>query len=242
MHMQDIFGFAGKIGMSLIDSADGQSYGFGENIRFDTFDTGVAAQSTNGPGWEFSNLGVNATVAPITMPVGGAKSPIVFWDGGTSWGSAKDPTNAAGGTLKVDNVSGTADIPSETGAGGRAITKIAEVVVAAPQATIDFSSIPNTYRSLWLKGVVRTSNAAEFGIVGMRFNADNAANYDETAIDQFNNVVSGGGAAGQTSSIIARVLAANATANRPGYIEALIYNYAGTTWQKMHMTKGGYID
>jgi len=110
MDMQSIFAFAGNIGMLLTDSASGNSYGFGSNVRFDTFTTGIAAQSTANPGWEFNNLGVGSSGPPITMPVGGAHTPKLHAYGGSFWGANKSPTNAASGLLDIQGVDGYASL------------------------------------------------------------------------------------------------------------------------------------
>lgn len=68
--------------------------------------------------------------------------------------------------------------PAAGGGGGGAMSKIAEVVLAADTASIDFASIPTTFEELRLVLVSRIDTAATSEDVAMRFNGDTAANYD----------------------------------------------------------------
>src|SRR5262245_15181751 len=63
-----------------------------------------------------------------------------------------------------------------------AMVRIAEVVLAAPAATIDFSAIPATYRHLALIFRGRCDSAGNEQPAGLRFNGDASAIYDSVAI------------------------------------------------------------
>lgn len=108
LYLDDLFAFHGNIGMNIIDGTDtpAPSYGKGVGVRFDTFSVGVRCQSTQSPGWQFTNLGVNASSAPVSLPAGGGTSPKMYVRGGTFWGAATTPSNAANGVLDIDGVEG----------------------------------------------------------------------------------------------------------------------------------------
>lgn len=65
------------------------------------------------------------------------------------------------------------------GVGGVAtdFESIATVTLSGTQATIDFNSIPSTYKHLQIRGISRSSNASNYADVRLRFNSDTGSNY-----------------------------------------------------------------
>jgi hypothetical protein len=111
--------------------------------------------------------------------------------------------------------------------------RIHDETLAANAASFDVQSIPATYAHLRLILAGRCTTAANFQTVLIRFNNDSTAIYDRMLWFRF-------GATGeqevsdvaQTSGYLADLPAASATAGRAGQAEALIANYAGTTFHK----------
>jgi len=115
------------------------------------------------------------------------------------------------------------------GGGGGDFTFIQEIVApAGGSATIDFTSIPATYRDLWITWVAQTENAAAQNL-NARLNNDSAANYAFAQVD-----IQAGGTSvlgGQTEGLVG-VLAATGDVN-PCMGEIFIGKYTGTTWTKV---------
>lgn len=99
----DIFGFIGNVGLNFDDSTDGSqspktSYGCGNNIVCDTFNTGIVCKSTNAVGWALQGVMINASsTASVQMASGGGTAPKLNITGGTFWGSHVSVLNTAGG-------------------------------------------------------------------------------------------------------------------------------------------------
>lgn len=98
--MEDIFGFAGNVGLRMDDSSLAlgilPSYGSGSNIRFDTFTNGIICKSTQSPGWQLSNFSCNTSGNPIIMAAGGGTAPKLRIMGGAFWGTT-GVANTVGG-------------------------------------------------------------------------------------------------------------------------------------------------
>lgn len=129
-----------------------------------------------------------------------------------------------------------APVASDFGAAG-AVVVIAEVVVGVGgAATIDFTSIPGTYRHLRMMANTRLeSGAAAVSNYLMRFNADSGANYDWTYIRGNGAAASSGSGADQTE-VSVLTLDPGATASSASQAEVTIFDYAGTTF-----LKGGFV-
>lgn len=118
------------------------------------------------------------------------------------------------------------------GSGGGAMTLITETVTSGSAASVSFSSIPATYRDLLVRVRGRGTKAAAFVDIRIQVNGDTGGNYDiET--QQANNTTNTNFAnAAQTSWYIGNLAAASATANVADSIEAILFDYRGTTFQK----------
>ena len=118
--------------------------------------------------------------------------------------------------------------------------KIAENIAGGAVASVTFSSIPGTYRNVYLKLQVRGDTAATSTGLYVQFNADTAANYDFIVV-----TVQGTPTLGQSSGIadvriqIGDAAAANAPSNvfTSGRVD--VPNYAGTTAHKATLAQAG---
>ena len=109
-----------------------------------------------------------------------------------------------------------------------ALTQIGEVVTASSQATISFSSIPNTYRSLLLVIHGRGTASATDVQVLLQFNSDTGSNYDYQRWNSGGTASANAATSGQVGSLVA----ATTAASYASVIEAIIGDYKGTTFYK----------
>lgn len=118
--------------------------------------------------------------------------------------------------------------------------KIAQTVLAAPAATIDFSSIPATYETLILTMMGAGTNASTAVTVSCRLNNDSGATYD------WSNQTTGGNSwtNGDTSFQLGGFFpGANAQAADSGAVDLLLPSYARTTLRKtIHGRQDGPIN
>ena len=99
-----------------------------------------------------------------------------------------------------------------------------------------FTSIPGTYADLVLVIRGRASNAVAEQIVTIQFNGDTAANYDYGASFEVNTYGQTTGI-GATSMTLGGIVGDTAPANYPSHLEAVVSNYAGTTFYKNVMAE-----
>lgn len=109
---------------------------------------------------------------------------------------------------------------------------IDEQILAASAATIDFSSIPSTYRHLELFLIGRSTQAAAFTNVRLELNADSGTNYDQQQTQTNNTSVTGTATVATATPLIGWVAGASMTANVPATIRLQLFDYARTTFQK----------
>jgi hypothetical protein len=123
-----------------------------------------------------------------------------------------------------------------------AIVKLAEVIVGVGgQATIAFSSIPQTYRALQLDIHGRGDTAAGSTTVSLQFNGDTGTNYDrEFGQTSGSSALNGGEVVSGTSMAVANIPAATASSNMAGGVRIIIPNYALTTFDKNVWAHGGF--
>jgi hypothetical protein len=119
------------------------------------------------------------------------------------------------------------------GGGGGAMNKIEEIAVSQPQATLTFSNIPQTYRSLMLT-VYGRGDAAHFEWVQVtaRFNGDAGANYDWQELVGAQDSVGASFSNGDTQALLGVMPAGLVSSTLADQCEGLIVNYANTTWEK----------
>lgn len=110
------------------------------------------------------------------------------------------------------------------------LTLISEVVTSS-SASVTFSSIPNTYRDLILVVRGRGTKSAVSTTIGLRFNGDSGSNYDYL-LAGFRTSAGFGQGLAQTSITMGDISAASAPSDAAAALEAIIFDYKGTTFQK----------
>lgn len=114
--------------------------------------------------------------------------------------------------------------------------RIAQTILGAPAASIDFTSIPATFSDLLLTLVGAVTGAAREDIF-LRFNADATANYDWQRVVGIAAAASAGEGVGATGIVIGQL---PASATLSGMIDALIAGYAsGQTFHKTVLSRSG---
>jgi hypothetical protein len=115
---------------------------------------------------------------------------------------------------------------------------IATVVVpSGGQASIVFAGIPQGYRHLQLRGVVRTTAATTDGNTNLRFNDDSSSSYNGHYLFSSGGLSVGGGGAATAIDTI-RITGANTTANIFGAGVVDILDYSSSTKTKVTRTVG----
>jgi hypothetical protein len=167
--------------------------------------------------------------------------------GATASGAPTSGTFALGdvvvdqsGKLWVCTAAGTPGTWAAVGAGG-GMTLIQDVLLSAVTASITFSSIPQTYKSLVLDlfGAVNTTGVVDESI-HLNFNGDTGTNYDSlvnVAVTETGGLASYG--YGVAFIAMGNIPAANAPAGSSGGQTLRIPNYASTTFWKSVLFYGG---
>lgn len=153
-------------------------------------------------------------------------------------------TTASSGAIEEITVgSGLSFSAGNLAASGSAGAKtlITETVTSGSQATVTFSSIPNTYRDLEVVVRGRGNVSATSVIVRIQFNGDTGANYDFAKFDA-NGGASGGGSGGQsvaqTSADFGYLTGNTGPSNAASSTTLVIYDYKGTTFTKNGRSNG----
>lgn len=111
-------------------------------------------------------------------------------------------------------------------------TRIAESVLSGTAASVTFSSIPATYRTLLLHITARGDNATTFISTRLRFNSDATAVYDSQQVLGNGASALAGETINGTSIEIGEMAAASATAGACGIMVITVPVYTGTTFWK----------
>jgi hypothetical protein len=142
------------------------------------------------------------------------------------------PNLGESGFLAVDAALSGLDVRVDALEAAVKYTKIAESVLTGTAASVTFSSIPASFRTLEIRIQARSDTAATATPLVMRFNADSGANYDSQSI--FGQTTSTGAteSVAATGMSLLEIAAASATANHAGALTLFIPNYNGTTFIK----------
>jgi hypothetical protein len=120
------------------------------------------------------------------------------------------------------------------------VRPIADLLLGAPAAQMDFTSIPATFAHLLLVVYARGDTSATATNLSMRFNADGGANYQIEYILGTGSTVTAVEALAQSVLYCGGMPAATATANFFGATSILIPHYAQGTSHKSAEINGGY--
>lgn len=143
--------------------------------------------------------------------------------------------NMISGCALAGNVTGTVSLVGGNSkyvdATAQAVTKIQEVLLAAPAATITFTNIPQTFRNLRLVLTGRSAKAATTDMLYLQFNGDTGANYDFQQLTGIGATAAGNEFFGANAIRMGYIPGANATADYAACAVVDIPNYANTTFQ-----------
>lgn len=119
---------------------------------------------------------------------------------------------------------------------------IATTELSAAASTIDFQSIPSTFRHLLLTGALRTDLAGTTDTVLLRINNDSGANYDylHAGIAHSASVVTAEGLAATSARIVAAP-GATAPANTFNAFEVVLPDYLEATQLHAWSFRGGLL-
>ena len=153
--------------------------------------------------------------------------------------SPDGPNLGEGGFLVVDSALSGLDVRIDAIEAAVKFTKIAESILSGTAASVTFSSIPGTYRSLLLHVVARGDNATTFISNRLRFNSDSTAIYDSQQVLGNGATPLAGETINGTSIEIGEIAAASATAGACGISMVSIPFYTGTTFWKTLVSNHG---
>lgn len=124
-------------------------------------------------------------------------------------------------------------ISGATGSGASSLVLISDTVLSGDTASFDITGIAQTYIALRFLADVRGTKAAATATAMVRFNNDSGANYDYQIMNNTAaTTVGASGALAQTQINLGDIPGSTATAGRSAVVEAVIGNYAGTTFDK----------
>lgn len=157
------------------------------------------------------------------------------------------PNLGEDGFLAVDAALSGLDVRVDALEAAAKFTRIAESVLVGTAASVTFSSIPATYRSLLLHCMCRGDTAAAFVSVRLRFNGDSAGNYDSEQDVGVGSAASALEALNATGADIGEATAANAVAGSvaimcveiPWYTNATFWKSLICTHMLQAQTSGG---
>lgn len=163
-------------------------------------------------------------VAVLTGVEGGGVPTVTQTDGVTWEIPLAQVSITTGAVITITDERQNARTPlAASGAAG--MVEIETIEGDGTGATIDFTSIPTTFRHLLIIGQARFDGAVTEALIEVRFNNDSGANYNEQ--DLFADGVSAvtNAAINQNEITLGKVPGASATANHAGQLEAMIPNY-----------------
>jgi hypothetical protein len=127
--------------------------------------------------------------------------------------------------------------PAET----NSYESIATVTVGSGgSSSIDFTSIPSTFKHLEVRAIMRTSRVNAGDAVYVRFNSVSSAAYSGHRLEGNGSAASSTGAANETSITLNRVSAVNDAANVFGAAVVQVLDYANTNKNKTLRALVGY--
>lgn len=115
--------------------------------------------------------------------------------------------------------------------------------LASANGTISFTSIPQTYDHLIVKGTLRGDNASTGATVAIRVNNDSGSNYSYRTVLQYNttNVYTPYSSASDSFMYIGTVTGASAGSNMWGPFEAIIGDYRGSLFKPVISVSGNML-
>lgn len=169
----------------------------------------------------------------VTGPLGtGGGSPVTVEEADANPSEEVTTLVFPNGTLTVTSP-GVVEYTPEAPGGGGDFVRIAEVVVpAGGQASIEFASIPDTYRHLELHLLTRETGGSNEENQWLNFNDDTSALYNYHHDKMYSTAFGNVEAVNQTKGLAGITAAVSGVANRFAHIIIHIPYYAHTTRHK----------
>ncbi|CAB4157891.1 hypothetical protein UFOVP688_55 [uncultured Caudovirales phage] len=117
---------------------------------------------------------------------------------------------------------------------------IATSTAGSAVPSISFTSIPQTYTHLQIRGIARSSNATNGDFIYVQFNTDTANNYTYHLLNSDGSSAISASGTSQAGAGAPRISAASDTANVFGAVVIDILDYANTNKNTTIRTIGGY--
>lgn len=190
----------------------------------------MAAQRILGRNEATSGAIEELTLSAVLDLIGSAAQGDILYRGASDW--ARLGAGTSGHFLKT---LGPGANPTWGAGGSGALTLITETVTASSAANVQFSSISGVYRDLVVVVRGRGTTAATSVGIRMTFNNVTAGDYDYEYFQAENTTLTANAAAAQTSIYLGNLVASTGPADYADAIEATIFDYRGTTFQKAGM-------
>lgn len=185
-------------------------------------------------------------VARVTVTVsgGGAAPTIAIYYGVGADSHVEMPSNTIDASNFVPYTGAQADVNLGTrliASPSIGMTLIADQILGADTATIDFSGIPATYKHLRLEISVRSDKAAVTNdqTSAIRMNNDSGAAQYDSEVSLLENANAPIASINATSALYGIITAATATANNFAVFTLTILDYANTVTNKAFHCEGG---
>lgn len=115
---------------------------------------------------------------------------------------------------------------------GVSFQQIAETILTGTASDIIFSSIPDTYRSLYITVFGRSDVGATSEFLRLQFNGDTGAHYDDQTLTGSATTPSALSASAVVSMRVGRVTGGTGVAGVSSFTTIWVPDYARTAWQK----------
>ena len=119
-------------------------------------------------------------------------------------------------------------------------SQIATTTLATTTASIEFTSIPQTYTHLQIRGILRGSSASTDLNVEVQFNSDTSANYSIHGLYGTGSAAVSYGDVSSSNGRAARITGASSSASMFGVMVTDILDYANTNKYKTMRTITGH--
>lgn len=129
-----------------------------------------------------------------------------------------------------------------TGSGGASLSSYESIATATgtgSSGTITFSSIPSGFKHLQIRGIMRSSDTATVGTVGIRMNGASGTSYAWHYLTGDGGATGASGVASTAQIVAGQGTAASSSANTMGVLLADILDYTSTSVNKTLRYLGG---
>ena len=116
---------------------------------------------------------------------------------------------------------------------------IATATGTGSSGTLTFSGIPNTYKHLQIRGILRSDSGSQNGVV-MRFNSDSGSNYAKHYLSGSGSAAGAGASASATSAGLGYFPGSGDLASVYGALVLDVLDYTSTNKNKTTRTLFGY--